>query len=335
VDQHPYTADISKMIKANTSSGDVYVHLGDADAMDLRVLGTNEIDVTSIFGKLEMPMFTGYDKIIQNLKDSARGKKPAIVSGGYRFQVSPAVGGADQLRAIANQMDQEFRQAVGQIDPRVLYFPEPNTLVKLQGDKIEVSFGVGYKEGETMMKSLIEKRSLQEKHLVWDNSAGLTTLGDRFGAKLGDKEVNGQVMAYSGGVMTGKGITLEQFTAMFKADQMHATRSKFVSRIIATNRYPALTGKEDRQSAVLESAYNILFPHTSILGAKMRNKVNWMNIKTLLPTTTPSSAAATALSTLSQAYDPAIAAQLLALMSAGAEAVHAYMTKLFASNDPK
>jgi hypothetical protein len=66
----------------------------------------------------------------------------------------------------------------------------------------------------------------------------------------------------------------------------------------------------------------------------MRNQTNWMNIKTLLPSAKANAASSQALNLLRNTHDSAVAGQLLTLMVAGADAVHAYMTKLFTSNNP-
>jgi hypothetical protein len=362
VDKHNYTSTISGMIKANTTSGDVYVHLGDADSMNLHVPGTAAGDVATIFGNVNTPLFSAYDKIIQDIKNSAHGKKPAIVSGGYRFEVTPAVGEGDQLRVIANQIDQEYRQAAAAIDPTLLYFPEPNTLIKLQGDRLDVDFGIGRNEAETIMKSLIESRKLGDGDIVWSNEASLSTTSKRFFAKTPAPdpkdpskkimvEMNGEVFAYDGSSLSGKGITLAQFKAMFQADQMHATKSKVASRLKAHPEYcdPSKDSKVARQfeDFVSDKLYVPTFPHTAILGASLDRAASWLNFSNELSTFQEMShadlkAKIVTFYTNKAFYknDPPAkleerADKLAAFLISGASGVSSYLFKLFIDNQLK
>ena len=278
--QHSITRGYTAGLKKNAA--DVYVHIADGDTMSLKVRGEGAADLKDIFKDFDVPLFTAYDKII---KEHSKGKKPSIVSGGYRFKVEPK-GNAnfekDQLRAIANQIDQEYRQAAAKADPSILYFPEPNTIVKIVGKGLEVSFGVGYKEGETLVNNLIKKRGLKKDDMVYDTRAAITTDGERFGAKLsgqnGDVAVNGEVLTYLAATDTvrGKDMTLDEFRAMFQANQMHATRSKFVTRILERYSSPELNKGYEK---ILKKGYNNIFPHVKVLGQKMTNQSAWLKVK--------------------------------------------------------
>jgi hypothetical protein len=166
----------------------------------------------------------------------------------------------------------------------------------MEGDHLDVDFGIGRNEAETMMKNLIESGKIGPDDITWDNSASLATTGERFYAKTPAPdpenpgkttmvEMNGQVFAYDGGSISSQGITLAQFKAMFQANQMHATKSKVASRLKVHPEYCDLSkGRTaaDRFAELIEKIYLPVFPHTAILGAKVDSKTNWPNFITLL-----------------------------------------------------
>ncbi|MGW2364562.1 M91 family zinc metallopeptidase [Streptomyces sp. NPDC001667] len=137
----------------------IYFHTGDADVISLRTPeGT--------------PLF---DAAADRLRKAGW---PDLFSGGYRLPEhrDPRVG-------IATAMDRDVRVAMAKADPRSVYFPEPNTFVKLldglTGLEDGVTFGTGDQEGEALAKSLGTIRGEEPGNRVFDPGCSVVTDGDR------------------------------------------------------------------------------------------------------------------------------------------------------------
>src|SRR5262249_31101196 len=85
----------------------IYFHTGAADVISLRTPKTT-------------PLF---DAAAARLHE---GDWPDLFSGGYRLPE-----GGDPRVDIATAMDRDVRVAMAKVDPRTVYFPEPNTFIKL------------------------------------------------------------------------------------------------------------------------------------------------------------------------------------------------------------
>ncbi|MBB5118971.1 hypothetical protein AF335_07450 [Streptomyces eurocidicus] len=137
----------------------VYFHTGDADVISLR---TPE-------GK---PLF---DAAANRLEEE---KWPDLFSGGYRLPE-----GDDPRVDIATAMDRDVRVAMAKADPRTVYFPEPNTFVKLLDGltRLEdgVTFGTGDQEGEALAQSLGKLRGEDKDNRVFAPDCSVVTDGDR------------------------------------------------------------------------------------------------------------------------------------------------------------
>ncbi|MFL9657076.1 toxin glutamine deamidase domain-containing protein [Streptomyces sp. PB17] len=152
----------------------VYLHVGDADVQSMNVDGH--------------PLFDTFAEKIQATDDMF----PDVVSGGYR------VNGSDALVA-AGGMDLAVRDAMAKIDPRSVYFPEPNMFVQLTGSGLENSvhfgegsnrsnFDYGAVEGRRFFDSVLRNRQLSRlgaeetrRKVVFDSSLALVTDSDRIG----------------------------------------------------------------------------------------------------------------------------------------------------------
>ncbi|MCF3106265.1 hypothetical protein IPZ58_32535 [Streptomyces roseoverticillatus] len=137
----------------------IYFHTGDADVISLRTPGGT-------------PLF---DAAADRLQE---GKWPGLFSGGYRLPE-----GVDPRVDIATAMDRDVRVAMAEVDPRTVYFPEPNMFIKLlEGEtRLEdgVTFGTGDQEGEALAKSLGKTRGEYEGNRVFDPGCSVVTDGDR------------------------------------------------------------------------------------------------------------------------------------------------------------
>ncbi|MDT0449452.1 M91 family zinc metallopeptidase [Streptomyces hesseae] len=137
----------------------IYFHTGDADVISLRT-------------PRNTPLF---DAAADRLQE---GNWPDLFSGGYRLPE-----GGDPRVDIATAMDRDVRVAMAKVDPRTVYFPEPNTFIKLlEGEtRLEdgVTFGKGDQEGEELAKSLGKLRGEHEGNRVFDPDCSVVTDGDR------------------------------------------------------------------------------------------------------------------------------------------------------------
>ncbi|MFG1646029.1 hypothetical protein ACGFMK_37615 [Amycolatopsis sp. NPDC049252] len=174
--RHPVTTELTGRI-----TGDVYLHIGDADV--------------DSFTTDRGPLFDAVDASVKNNPDGP----PEILSGGYRVrdQDGPNANAAAQL-------DLDVRDAMAGVDPRSVYFPEPNTFVRLTGPKLEndATFGTknphtgrfdyGAKEGQGLLDSVIAQRNAGWKYgehptaiAKFDTGLAVRTDGSRIAAKAG------------------------------------------------------------------------------------------------------------------------------------------------------
>ncbi|GAU70274.1 hypothetical protein SSP35_18_00020 [Streptomyces sp. NBRC 110611] len=91
--------------------------------------------------------------------------------------------GDDPRVDIATAMDRDVRVAMADVDPRTVYFPEPNTFIKLldglTGLENGVTFGLGDQEGEALAKSLGKVRGEDRNNRVFAPDCSVVTDGGR------------------------------------------------------------------------------------------------------------------------------------------------------------
>lgn len=344
INNHAYTSAFSSNLRKNVN--DVYIHLADTDSITMKVSGANSIDINEIFGGMDKPLFDVYDAII---KQSNASGKPAIVSGGYRFTVDVNIDDGDQLRALANLIDQEFRQAVAKVDPTILYLPEPNTIVKLAGDKLEVSFGVGRNESKAMMKNLLKQRpdlSKSKDEIEFMVGAGLTTNSKRFNAKLEDgTPMKGQITTYELLANSQQGeINRDEFISLFRANQMQASELRVGAEIAGSENYldPSVS-KSGRKK--FESTIRKLYRQTSPMNLVETRGDAWpTNIVKLLKSFNPSAARSNVIAELVSFYTrrnmftpadrTAKATKVAEILIEGSKSVKKSMQKIFKTAKP-
>ncbi|MEM6269584.1 MAG: DUF4157 domain-containing protein [Bacteroidota bacterium] len=341
VNNHAYTAQFSKALKGNTASGDVYVHLGDADSANLNVNTQGGIDPKKIVENTDTPLFKAYDAIIDNYqKKHETGGKPYLASGGYRFDITQYPGEAvpDHLRIIANQMDQEYRQAMAKLDPQMVYWAEPNTILKLEGNKLAGSFGGSAGEGKKMVESLIKQNAKYGTEVAYE-SAPITTDGERFYAKEGNTVVSGEVFASVGGGGQNT-ITLEQFRSLFYASQQSVSRNAIGRELSGHREFADLSKAQRRQlKGIIGSMYDHFFPHTNLLGAEMNAAGAWPSFPGNLAKFDPGKQELTdrEQSKLIEIFGDSTGPEvelIIKRLQSGSESVKSYLTKLFTDIKP-
>ncbi|MGI5248104.1 hypothetical protein [Actinacidiphila glaucinigra] len=164
------------------AGGEVYLHVGDADVKSMVVGGE--------------PLFERAAAKIESLSAQNDGFAPEMVSGGYTLPGGAAKNAAD--------LDLAVRDAMAKTDARTVYFPEPNTFVRVDpanslGLEKDIRFGevsgraISYeaREGERLLDSLVKNRGhlwqgREKDAVVFDSGLALVTDGDRIALEVGD-----------------------------------------------------------------------------------------------------------------------------------------------------
>ncbi|MFF4741248.1 M91 family zinc metallopeptidase [Streptomyces sp. NPDC001262] len=177
----------------------IYFHTGDADVISLRTPDG-------------APLF---DAAADRLRE---GNWPDLFSGGYRLSA-----GGDPRVDIATAMDQDVRVAMAKVDPRTVYFPEPNTFIKLLDGETRledgITFGMGDQEGEALAKSLGKLRGEDKDNRVFAPGCSVVTDGERLVKAILDTPATGPV--------SGRLVALRQ-----SYTQSHARREEWRKRVL-------------------------------------------------------------------------------------------------------
>ncbi|MBD2199073.1 MULTISPECIES: hypothetical protein [Calothrix] len=271
VKNHKFTEKFVSELREK--GNEVYVLSADPDAISLKPAssqkqGGGEVPVEEMANAL----FARYDKIIKD-NTSEDGIPPAIVSGGYEFRL-PIAGGQTQdvLTVAANKLDMAIRQAMAQINPFTVYFPEPNTIVRVnKGAKtIEASFNstAGKGEGQALVADLRKKRQLQTKDVVFNLDAAIETKSERFKVEASNEQVQSQIN-WMGGEL--KGLTEKDIKSLFNSSQGHAdkfywcrrVRSQYLETVKKDNDKTKKEATTNRSKAI-EAVYDAYFPNILI-----------------------------------------------------------------------
>ncbi|WP_370935817.1 TcdA/TcdB catalytic glycosyltransferase domain-containing protein [Amycolatopsis sp. cg13] len=179
--RNPVTERLTGQIREAGGTNEVYLHTGDADVHSLATRNG--------------PLFDAVNTAVEQNPEGP----PELISGGYH--VRPEDG---DLANRAAQLDLDVRQALAGVDPRSVYFPEPNTFVRMPGNRLEndVTFGTknpntgsfdyGAKEGQGISDSVLSQRNPSWQYsdhptAIAKFSSGLAiqTDGTRIAGKLG------------------------------------------------------------------------------------------------------------------------------------------------------
>ncbi|WP_415957793.1 DUF4157 domain-containing protein [Streptomyces sp. 021-4] len=119
----------------------VYLHTSDSD--------------TASFGTEAGPLFSAAAERLES-------GELDVFSGGHTSPAGSRTGDNDILIWHASQVDLAVRKAMAQVEPNLVYYPEPSTFVKVHEDYDDlepgVTFGSGAEEGQHLMDSLYKNR---------------------------------------------------------------------------------------------------------------------------------------------------------------------------------
>jgi Domain of unknown function (DUF4157) len=189
VHQYPAVAEFAAALRNRAQA--VFVHVSDPDTVNFNPQPSA--------GGVPQALFQRFDAILASLVADVRSRRaqgsasdggdPIVATGGYEFELT--VPPAEQVRGqtsdlrvrLSAQLDMAVRQAMAAVDPRSVYFPEPNLLIEVTPATVKARFGGGRLESSRLLRWL-EGRGLRPR-LVFDLRASLATAAAaRFG--LGD-----------------------------------------------------------------------------------------------------------------------------------------------------
>ncbi|WP_336161465.1 WXG100-like domain-containing protein [Amycolatopsis sp. VC5-11] len=179
--RNPVTEQLVGQIREAGGTNEVYLHTGDADVHSLNTRTG--------------PLFDAVNTVVQQNPEGP----PEVISGGYN--VRPEDG---DLANRAAQLDLDVRQALAGVDSRAVYFPEPNTFVRMEGNKLEndATFGTknpntgnfdyGAKEGQGLIDSVLSQRNPSWQYsdhptaiAKFSSDLAIQTNGTRIASKVG------------------------------------------------------------------------------------------------------------------------------------------------------
>nr|WP_318839603.1 DUF4157 domain-containing protein [Streptomyces arboris] len=144
-----------------------------------------------------------------------------VFSGGYTSPAASRTADNGILIWHASQVDLAVRKAMAEVDPYLVYYPEPSTFVKVQDyyDNLEpaVSFGSGAEEGQSLVDSLARNRDGGMKG-AFDPRFAISTDMGRVGQNVGSHA-------------SGAAVTDATIQQLFALAQTHARPQEWSKRV--------------------------------------------------------------------------------------------------------
>lgn len=216
----------------------VYAHVSDEDTVNFNPRTEGGEEPQALFARFDSALVE-IERDIQSQRAEGRasdGGQPIIATGGYEFELhtpgKPVEGQTPDLRVhLAGRLDMAVRRAMASVDPRSVYFPEPNLLIELTPDTITASFGTGTLQSRQLVKFLREHRP----RLVYTSAALATgTTPKRFAINDG-RAVSSWAQLQE--------LKPEDIVRMLNIEQSHANKTGWVHQVAASygiNRFPSL-----------------------------------------------------------------------------------------------
>ncbi|MFF6908289.1 DUF4157 domain-containing protein [Streptomyces sp. NPDC012389] len=144
-----------------------------------------------------------------------------VFSGGYTSPVGSRTGDNGILIWHASQVDLAVRKAMAQVEPNLVYYPEPSTFVKVHEHYADleagVTFGSGAEEGQHLVDSLYKNRYDGVKG-DFDPRFAISTDMSRVGQNVGSHP-------------TGAPVTNDTIQQLFALAQTHARPQEWTKRV--------------------------------------------------------------------------------------------------------
>ncbi|MER5612477.1 DUF4157 domain-containing protein [Streptomyces sp. NPDC002215] len=229
IQRDPKVAELVEGLK-NRGREHVYLHIGDSD--------------TQSFATAAGPLFSAADTALGTGETD-------LFSGGYTAPESTRATDDGILIWHAGQMDQAVREAMAALNPSAVYYPEPNTFVKVKTEwdmhQLEdgISFGTGKEEGEQLVESLRSQRA--DVTQGFDSRYAISTDMGRIGEKVGGHE-------------RGAAVTEAILKKLFDLTQSHARKQEWQDRVAAAY------GLDPRQKLALADLVHAKVTDVGVLG---------------------------------------------------------------------
>jgi hypothetical protein len=225
---HPCSVELDKKL-CDRGCENVYLHTGDDDAQSL--LTTK--------GGLFSAAYTLFTKSPLN-----------IFSGGYQVKRPTSVTKQEVLTWLAITLDLAVRGNLAKVDPRTVYYPEPNTFVTLPSgmrlDKLDKDdFGFGSQEGWKLVQSISRKHGPMAEW-GFDAQYAVATDPRRIAKRFENQEAT--TLADAIAVVCGPGCQLTQSHAA-KESWKDQIRDKYLGEILG------ITGKKQELAKIADTAF--------------------------------------------------------------------------------
>jgi hypothetical protein len=278
--QIPYGAIRTRILQSSATgefsvalrqrANDVFIHISDADTVNFNPQGEAGGGAEALFQRFDRIL----DAITANIRQHqgqgeqpSDGGPPIIATGGYVFELQadpsqPVAGQAPDLRTVLSaHLDMAVRSAMASVDPRSVYFPEPNLLVQVTPQTLRTSFGTGRLESRRLIENI--ERSGVRPRLIFDLSASLATTADRF-------KVEGASVVSNW--MELKELTEVDLRAMISSSQSHGDQYSWAVQVSSSYGLPPQTTRRP-----LNQLWAVYFPVSPDLAgfdpAKLRSAV--------------------------------------------------------------
>ncbi|MEV4875989.1 eCIS core domain-containing protein [Streptomyces cyaneofuscatus] len=198
--------ETTSMIAGLRESGSqhVYLHTSDAD--------------TASFQTEAGPLFSAAAEHLES-------GELDVFSGGYTSPAASRTTDNGILIWHASQIDLAVRKAMAEVDPYLVYYPEPSTFVKVQDyyDNLEpsVTFGSGAEEGQHLVDSLAKAR----------NEATGEGMKGAFDPRFAISTDMGRVGQNVGPHASGAAVTDATIQKLFALAQTHARPQEWSKRV--------------------------------------------------------------------------------------------------------
>lgn len=238
----------------------VFVHVSDPDTVNFNPAREGA------GGAGNEALFQRFDRILNAItrdvgprsrrgRPQSDGGGPIVATGGYEFELrmDPPVTGqtADLRTRLSAQLDMAVRQAMASVDPRSVYFPEPNLLIQLTPQTLRASFGTGRLESRRLISSI--ESSGARPRLVFDLQASLATGAQRF-----EISAEGASIRSTWGQMDD--LSNAELQAMLNSAQSHARQRNWANQVAASYGLVSRTALEP-----LNRLWERFFPVSSLL----------------------------------------------------------------------
>ena len=235
---------------------EVFIHVSDADTANFNPQGDGGGAPEALFQRFDRILDAMVSDVQQHQQQGERpsdGGPPIIATGGYEIELPHSSSQPDQVQDLRVQLsarlDMAVRRAMASVDPRSVYFPEPNLLIQITDQTIQASFGSGRFEARRLIENL-ESQGIRPQ-LIFDLRASIATTAP---ARM--QIEHGQIRSTWLELQSLSEIELQ---AMIGNSQSHARQVNWARQVRSSYRLPA------EALAPLNRLWEVYFPISRLL----------------------------------------------------------------------